>query len=424
MTFKRVAASLLLASVVPSQPVLAQVATIPVAYGGGATTPVAQNPVDPKESPEEMAKDAARDLRDNRFYNKPGATRAQYDADWQRCRLIARGSQTPAGTVPMYYNPAYVSPLAAGIGAGIGGAIAAAIQEGQQRRDNRRNCLLIGGWRLVELPAAETARIAAMTDEQRSQYFNTIVGAKDVSGKVTERTSFSLPPDANLHPEKPLQSAGSLSLTKKEDPATVFNLAPGEAAVVLAYRRVEPATDHSATVELARYDAAASDLVYQPKDWKKKGDKTTYDVMVGSFDRKSVYEVRVLHLTAGDYVIKGTAVGVVPVTATHCFGAPTFHVAAGEFVYLGDFIPYMGIQLAKGDKLSALAYANHIEDARAVLVARQPAAAAALKLADLHNQATFACSGVTMTRWDIEGLPALPKPSAPAETAAVAPAAS
>jgi len=423
MTLQRVAAGLLLATVIPSQPMLAQSATMPVAYGGGSAVPVAQNPVDPKESPEEMAKDAARDLKDNRFYNKPGATRAQYDADWQRCRLIARGSRTPAGTVPVYYNPAYVSPLAAGIGGGIGGAIAAAIQEGQQRRDNRRSCLLIGGWRLVELPAAETARIAAMTDDQRSQYFNTIVGARDVVGKVTERTSFALPADANLHPEKPLQAPGSLSLMKKEDPATVFTLAPGEGAVVMAFRRVEPATDHSATIELARYDVAASDLVYQPRDWKKKGDKTTYDVMAGSLNRKAAYEVRVLHLTAGDYVIKGTAVGV-PVTATHCFGAPTFHVAAGEIVYLGDFIPYMGIQLAKGDKLTALAYANHIEDARAVIGARQPSIAAALKPADLRNQATYACSGVTMTRWDIEGLPALPKPSAPAETPATAPAAS
>jgi len=28
------------------------------------------------DTPEEIAKDAARDLKDNRFYNKPGATRA------------------------------------------------------------------------------------------------------------------------------------------------------------------------------------------------------------------------------------------------------------------------------------------------------------------------------------------------------------
>ena len=41
------------------------------------------------DTPEEIAKDAARDLKDNRFYNKPGATRAQYDVDWQECRSLA-----------------------------------------------------------------------------------------------------------------------------------------------------------------------------------------------------------------------------------------------------------------------------------------------------------------------------------------------
>ena len=60
---------------------------------GTAAPALAQPKPENKDTPEEIAKDAARDLKDNRFYNKPGATRAQYDADWQECRLIARGSQ-------------------------------------------------------------------------------------------------------------------------------------------------------------------------------------------------------------------------------------------------------------------------------------------------------------------------------------------
>ena len=135
------------------------------------------------DTPEEVAKDAARDLKDSRFYNKPGATRAQYDADWQECRLIARGSRTPTGTIVVPYNPAIISPVAAGVGAGIGGLIGAAIVEGQVRRANRRSCLLVKGWRLVEVDDADQARVAAMTDEERSAYFDTIVGAEDVKGK-------------------------------------------------------------------------------------------------------------------------------------------------------------------------------------------------------------------------------------------------
>jgi hypothetical protein len=132
------------------------------------------------ESPEEIAKDSARDLKDSRFYNKPGATRAQYDADWQKCRLIARGSRTPAGTATYVYNPAVVSPIAAGVGGGLGAAIAQAIIEGQIRRANRRSCLLIHGWSWVEVDDADRARVAAMSDLDKQAYFNAILGAKEL----------------------------------------------------------------------------------------------------------------------------------------------------------------------------------------------------------------------------------------------------
>lgn len=157
--------------------------------------PVAAYDADTKaEEAQEIAEDAARDLKDSRFYNKPGASRAEYDADWQTCRLIARGSQTPAGSIPVYnpamYNPA-ISPLAAGIGSGLGAAIGAAIVEGQMRRANRRNCLLIKGWRLVELPAAQSAKVAAMSEADRQSYFETMVGAQTVDGDITQTTSFT-----------------------------------------------------------------------------------------------------------------------------------------------------------------------------------------------------------------------------------------
>ena len=154
--------------------------TIPMPIGSSGPKPEA---APPPESPEEIAKDAQRDLKDSRFYNKPGATRAQYEAAWQECRLIARGSRTPTGTVPYIYNPALVSPLAAGIGAGLGGAIGAAIVEGQIRRANRRECLLVRGWRMVEVDAAEQTRVAAMGDVDRQAYFDRIVGADDLAGK-------------------------------------------------------------------------------------------------------------------------------------------------------------------------------------------------------------------------------------------------
>jgi hypothetical protein len=159
-----------------------------IALAAAAMADPAVAPAD--DDAEEIAKDAARDLKDSRFYNKPGATRADYDAAWQECRLIARGSRTPSGTVVAVYNPNIISPVAAGVGAGIGGLIGQAIVEGQLRRANRRECLLIRGWRLVEVDDATQKRVAAMSDSDREAYFGGIVGAAELPNfKVTSWTN-------------------------------------------------------------------------------------------------------------------------------------------------------------------------------------------------------------------------------------------
>jgi len=423
MTLTRFAAGILLAAVLPIQAVDAAThAPTVIDYGPSKATPVPQNPVDPKETPEGIHQDAARDLTYGGFYNKPGATRAQYDADWQRCRLIARGSATPGGVTVI---PGNVSPLAAGIGGGIGGMIGAAIVEGQQRRANRRSCLAIDGWRFVDdLPNDLAMRLRTMTNEQREAWFDSMIGAKDVPGKIGAPRRYGVPVDSNLHPEMPLSGSGELTFAKKEVPSAAFTLAPGEGAVVIAWRRVElPAVGRSAAFDFARYDAKGGDLLYRPKDWKKQGDKTTYDLVATSTNKKSPYEVRIVHLTAGDYVISNAQVGGMLAPATHCFGAPTFHVAAGEILYLGDFIPYAGAKLSDGSTALGFGYANHIEDARKVLAAKQADIAAALKPADLRNGATYGCAGVIMTKWEIVGLP-MTDPPATAAAPAVAPAAS
>jgi hypothetical protein len=415
----------LLAAILIAQPALADVLMVPT--GGVNPKPVPLHPVDPKDSPEEIAKDAARDLKDSRFYNKPGATRAQYDADWQECRLIARGSRTPAGTVPLYYNPAVTSPIAAGVGGALGGFFASMIAEGEQRRANRRSCLLIRGWRLVEPPSDVAAKVAAMSDADRNAYLNRIVGAEKVDGEITERKSFSLPDGLTGDLSGPVSGPEALFFGKKVDVKTPLQLGPSEGAVVIATRRIGSSAEKYVRLGIDRYDRKASDLVYQPKDWKKTGDKTTYHTEIGSGDRKAGLEVQVVKLTAGDYVISGATVGAPVIMSTNCFGAPIFHVAAGEVLYLGDFIPVWNASGPDGKKLSGLGYASRIEDSRRLLSGAQPALAAALKPAELRNRATYACAAVTMDRWDLPGMaeiePAAPAPSpAPAaESTAVAP---
>ena len=158
------------------------------------------------DSPEEIAKDSARDLKDSRYYNKPGATRADYDKDWQECRLIARGSRTPGGSPVVVYNPAIISPAAAA-GAGLlGGLIAGAIADGETRRANRRSCLMYRGWRVVEVTDAQEKIFLTMPDPEREAWFNRMLGSETPEGKSVTRwnNDFAVAPAlAAAPPPKP-----------------------------------------------------------------------------------------------------------------------------------------------------------------------------------------------------------------------------
>jgi hypothetical protein len=380
----------------------------------GTTTGATAQPVKAgTESPEEIAKDAARDLKDNRFYNKPGATRAQYDADWQECRLIARGSKIINGN-DVYYNPAMfnpsISPLAAGIGGGIGAAIGAAIAEGVQRRDNRKRCLLIKGWRMVKLSNAQSATIGAMSEGDKQAYFNRIVGAATVDGTIEEKISFGPPADPALQPSATLAGAPTLFIHKKPEKAILPPLEPGQGAIVMAFRRGTGAdAGRAGLVQLFRYDRTKGDLHYQPRDYKKTGDKTSYVVSIPSGDKKAAYELRVIPVTAGDYVLNGGTVGAVtPPTYSNCFGAPMIRVEAGQYAYLGDASPFINARMADGKKGSVLAFSRHFGDARQAMTALRPDIAAKMVEAPMHNRATYACAAVTMDRFDWPGMPDLP----------------
>lgn len=360
------------------------------------------------DTPEEIAEDAARDLKDSRFYNKPGASRADYDADWQTCRLIARGSRTPAGSVPIYnpalYNPA-ISPLAAGIGGGIGAAIGAAIAEGQMRRANRRNCLLIKGWRLVDLPEVQAAKVAAMTDAERQSYFETMVGAQTVEGGTTELTSFTPVVDDKLNMSGPLAGPASLFLGKKVDPKTPLVLADNEGGLVVAFRRNdEGSAGRSGRVQIRRFDRENGDLFYQPRDWKKKGDLTTYASEFVSKDKKAAYELQVVKLTPGWYVLQTDAVGAVLPNTTNCFGAPAFEVKAGEYAYLTDVSPFLGARLSTGGAHTGMGYARNFNEAKVAMAGFQPDAAARMVETRIENLATYSCAGQVMTRMDFPGV--------------------
>lgn len=420
----RVGAALVVLTFVATQPALADVVMVPT---GNKAPRVAQDPPPSDDTPEEIAKDAQRDLKDSRFYNRPGATRAQYNADWQRCRLIARGSQTPSGSVPYFYNPAVVSPLAAGIGAGIGGMIGAAIVEGQQRRANRRQCLMIAGWRQVDVPDATAQRLAAMSDAERDAYFDTIVGAADVEGEITERKTFAQDAawtrvfDGAVNPSETMTVVPRVKQAQARYASLGLDgVSDEEAVIVFAFRRpTEPAVGRSASIRLLRYDPDSSDLWYQPRDWKKTSDFTTYALNIATKQKKLPYEMVAVRVTPGTYVYDAASVGPLLPMSTNCFGAPMMTVKAGDVVYAGDFIPVINGKGAGDQAVTALLFSDHLADARQSLAKLHADWAERLQPAEWRNAATYACAGAMMDRYDLPGFRSRdPAPVTPASVAA------
>lgn len=215
-----------------------------------------------------------------------------------------------------------------------------------------------------------------------------------------------------------------LNVTKRADIVQPIVLAPGQAAVIVGFRRPDAMSmGKSGLVVFGRYDIEKRDLVDRPRDAKKNGDTTTYSISVHSGDRKLPLDHAIMLVSAGDYVLLGAAPGAVPgVTNSFCFGAPTFHVGAGEVVYFGDLTPYLGVRMADPNNFapptpmgikaisdnigSAMAYSSHSDDARAALSA-QPALAKAFKPAHLRNGATYGCFAQEMTAYIVPGVESL-----------------
>jgi hypothetical protein len=207
-----------------------------------------------------------------------------------------------------------------------------------------------------------------------------------------------------------LPAAAQLKVDKPADLAAPVTLGPRQGAIVVGIRRPDKMSEHKGgTVAFARYDVEKRDIVAQPRHAKKDGDTTTYWVQVRSGDKTLAAEYLVMPVAAGDYVLFGATPAKMPQVAnTFCLGAPTFHVGAGEVVYFGDLTPYPRVKLVDGTSTEAMAWSSHPDAARAALAGKQAGLAAALRPAELRNEATYGCAGLAMTAYAVPGFPALP----------------
>jgi hypothetical protein len=357
----------------------------------------------PARADDDAADDAAHDIDVDHFYSRPGASRAQYEADWQECRLFARGTPPPSPLFPSIAGP---SAMAQGL-------LPALLNQSASRRFSRHSCLLQKGWGQYTLAPAEKKAVQSLSKAEQSAYFDRAIGTLPGNARPYGRTGFVLPEHLLLPTGGATQVPGTVYTRDRADPSKPILAGSGEAVVVLAFRRVGKASNgRPGRLVLLRYDRAKRELSY-PAD---EGDLTTYAKVVDSDDRNSTYEVHILRLTAGDYVIASTSVSRIKMVEglgnMNCLGAPLFRAEAGQTVYLGDFIPYYGAKLSDGGWLYGLGYSRHIDDARATLATRQPALAQVLQQAPMYNQARFTClSGVLMDQRDLPGLKPLPDAS-------------
>jgi hypothetical protein len=360
------------------------------------------------QTAQENADDAAKDITPERFYSRPDATRTQYESDWGACRLIARGATPPSKNFPKNHGG---SGDASVVGGMLGAAVANVITVTTERRFSRNNCMLTRGWRLYLLEAAERNRVQSMNEAERSAYFDQAIGARAAPGRPLGGIPFSVPHDPALVTDGTIPLPGSVYVGRKIDPAIAIVPGPNEAVVVLAFRRpAKGSASRAGMLRIVRYDMANRELDYPPTDPKQSKSAITYSTDAESIDRKAAYEVHVLRLTAGDYVIAGSALSRVLLVDVnpnfYCMGAPVFHAGGGQTIYIGDFTPFWGAKMS-GGYMYGMGYSRHIKDARATLNSKQPELAGVMQQARMFNMAQFTCVAGLMDRWNLPGLEAL-----------------
>jgi len=143
-------------------------------------------PVD--DSPDHVHRMAGSDRNKERYFNRPGATEAQYQFEWTGCRQIARRLASPSGNLVWMQAGFTQGGLVGGL---LFGGLDAAFSQLRARRDIRRRCMVARGWRLVEPDEAGRARIDAMSRPDREAYFSHMLGAAEVEpgAQVTDLAS-------------------------------------------------------------------------------------------------------------------------------------------------------------------------------------------------------------------------------------------
>jgi hypothetical protein len=354
----------------------------------------------PADERAEVVERASAELTATSYYNRPGATWDDYLQDWHGCALVTRGSRIPNQRLSYLRSPSRLSPRESGIGATIGGHLGRGDNLDELHDENRRGCLRARGWRRVTPDAAEAQRIAALDDAAFALWAAGAIGSADPAGAVEATGGARLPDSPLLDPEAAPRGRSGVHGAGAAP-------GPGEGLLVIAFRRPDRGSaGKSAAIALRRYDLARADLAAAAE-----GEDADGLVTVAGGDRQAGYELHLVRLPAGHYVIDGTSVDGNPPAESNCFGAPLIEIPAGQAVYGGDWVPYHKVALGHGKVLpDALVLVADLERARAALREAQPALAGMLQPAAVANGASYPCRDpdVVLDRWSLAGVAETP----------------
>ncbi len=336
------------------------------------------------------------------FYNRPGASWEDYLRDWYGCEQVTKGSRIPSERLSYVRSPSMLSPSHTGIGATIGGQLGSGDNLDAVHEGNRKGCLRARGWRRVTSDTAEAQRVAGLGDAEFLAWAASAIGSETPAGEVERTGGAALPASPLIDPTAAPRGAPSLRLDGAGSLRAPFAPGAGEGLLVVAFRRPDRGSAAtSAAIALRRYDIGRADLAMAADGGEHEA------VTIASDDRQAGYELHLVPLAAGYYVIDGTSVDGKPPAESNCFGAPLIEIRAGQVVYGGDWVPYHEVGLGKGKILpDALVLVSRIDEAKAALRATQPALAEALEPMAVANGARYACldPNVVLDRWSLAGV--------------------
>jgi hypothetical protein len=355
----------------------------------------------PDAERERVSDRASADFTASAYYNRPGSGWEQYLRDWYGCQQATDGSRIPDGKVEYLKSPSLMSPRETGMGVTIGGAIGHAENLDALHEENRRACMRTRGWRRVTPGAAESQHIAALSDAAFRDWAKGAIGETNPPGQVEGTFHPVLPGSREIDPDALPRGEPTLRVSGGGDPRASLAMPSDEGLLVLAFRRPDRgSTGQPAAISLRRYDIDRADLA-APQDSRPSAT-------IESIDRQAGYEIRVIRLPAGYYVIDGTSVDGKPPAKSNCFGAPLIEIPPGRVVYGGDWVPYHGVKLGKGQVLSdTLVLVLHLDQLKAAVRRFQPALADALQPMAVANGASYSCTdpNIVLDRWSLSGVP-------------------